>query len=105
VEVRFRDRGLRDLVASKRNLVRRFGEPCARKIAQRLQQLHVAETLHDVRLMAGRCHQLTGDRVGCLALDLVHPRRLVFEPTDPAEEPLDWRLVKAVTVLEIVDYH
>lgn len=101
----FRDRRLRDLVASHRHLVRRFGEPCARKIAQRLQQLRVAETLKDLRLMAGRCHELTGDRAGCLALDLVHPLRLVFEPLDPPDGPLDWDAVKAVIVLDVVDYH
>ena len=105
VEVRFDDRRLRDLVASQRDLVRRFGEPCARKIGQRLQQLRVAETLADLRLMAGRCHQLNGDLAGCLALDLVHPLRLVFEPSDPPDGPLDWAAVRAVIVLDIVDYH
>ena len=105
MEVRFADRRLRDLVASERDLVRRFGRDCARKIGQRLQQLRVAETLAELRLMAGRCHELTGDRAGCLALDLVQPLRLIFEPLDPADGPLDWDAVIAVVVLEIVDYH
>ena len=50
------------------------------------------------------------DRQGQLAVDLVHPKRLVFEPDhDPlptnAAGGLDWSQVTAIVIVEIVDYH
>ncbi len=105
MEVAFASERLRDLVASERALVRAYGKACARRIGQRLQQLRVAETLADLRLMSGRCHELTGDRAGCLALDLVHPLRLVFEPAARLPGAMDWSLITSVIVIEIVDYH
>lgn len=105
MEIAFASRRLRDLVASERDLIRTYGKACAKRIGQRIQQLRVAETLADLRVMAGRCHELTGDLAGCLALDLVHPLRLVFEPAAPQAGALNWSLVTSVIVIEIVDYH
>jgi proteic killer suppression protein len=53
---------------------------------------------------------LTQDRKGQLAVDLVHPRRLVFEPAnDPvpakADGGVDWSKVTEIVILEVVDYH
>lgn len=58
----------------------------------------------------GRCHELKGERAGQLSVDLVHPHRLVFVPSDdpPPEHPeggLDWGLVTSVTVIAIEDTH
>lgn len=63
-----------------------------------------------MRTLPGRCHELTGDRKGELAVDLRGPYRLVFEPADnppPVKEDggLDWRRVTAVRILEVEDYH
>ena len=76
-----------------------------------MAELGAATTLEDMRLLPGaRCHELTGDRKGQLAVDLVHPLRLVFEPDhDPQPEKadggLDWIAVTKVVIVEIVDYH
>jgi plasmid maintenance system killer protein len=81
----------------------------ARKIQQRLVALRAAETLTDMRVLPGRCHELHGNLAGHLSLDLDHPYRLLFRPTvDP--EPglgggLDWSSVSAVVVVGIVDTH
>jgi proteic killer suppression protein len=108
VEVLFSGPRLRDICASDQKMQSAFGTARARKVEQRLRQLHVAETLEDVRTMAGRCHLLTGDRKGCLALDLEGPYRLIFKPAKWMENSaggLDWLAVQSVVVLEIVDYH
>lgn len=89
-------------------MTRTFGQVRARRIAVRLQQLRVAETLAEIRLVTSRCHELTADRSGQLALDLDGPYRLLFEPVEwvvDGHGKLDWTAVRAVVVLEIVDYH
>lgn len=62
------------------------------------------------RLPAARCHELSGGLDGQLAVDLVHPKRLVFRPDhDPVptkpDGGLDWTRVTRVLVTEVVDYH
>jgi toxin HigB-1 len=91
-------------------LQKRWGAEGAKKISLRLQQLAAAPTLAELRGLPGRCHELTGDRDGQLAVDVHHPFRLVFRPSeDPPPETddggLDWRAVESVTVIEMVDYH
>ena len=63
-----------------------------------------------MKTLPGRCHELTGDRKGQLAVDVTKNVRLVFEPADeptPTREGggLDWEGVKSVRILEVVDYH
>lgn len=58
----------------------------------------------------GRCHELKGNRVGQLSIDLVHPYRLVFVPSadpPPASEEggLEWDQVTEVTIVAIEDTH
>jgi plasmid maintenance system killer protein len=82
----------------------------ARVIRRRLDDLDAAETLEDMRNLAGRCHELTGDRAGQLSLDLAHPRRLIFIPNDypvptKPDDGLDWKQIRSVRILEIEDTH
>ncbi len=83
----------------------------AEKIQQRLTELNIAETLADMRnFPAARCHELTGNLAGKLAVDLVHPDRLVFSPDhDPRPElpdgGLDWQRVTKIVIEGIGDYH
>lgn len=83
----------------------------AETIMRRLAVLANANALSDVpTTKPERRHQLKGDRVGQYAVDLVHPKRLVFEP---AHEPvprrpdggIDTDRVVAVKLVEVVDYH
>jgi len=87
-----------------------FGADQARRILKHLQALSAADTLEDMRNMPGRCHELSQNRAGQLALDLKQPYRLVFRPAhDPVptktDGGIDWKQVKAVEILEVVDYH
>ena len=70
-----------------------------------------ADTPDDIsRLPPARCHELKQDRKGQLAVDLVHPKRLIFEPDhDPVPKKkdggVDWKGVTRVLVIEVTDYH
>lgn len=93
-----------------RLLVKRYGAAQAKKIEQRLSDLSAAQNLEIMRALPGRCHELTGDLKGCLALDLVHPYRLLFEAAhDPIpvnqDGGLDWSLVTEIRIIRIEDYH
>ncbi|MFH1329317.1 MAG: type II toxin-antitoxin system RelE/ParE family toxin [Actinomycetota bacterium] len=109
MDVEFDTAKLQRLCSTEKQLVRRFGPDRGRKTMLRLQQLEAADTLDDMRTLPGRCHELTGDRSGQLAIDLNHPYRLIFRPRDPIphtpEGSLDWGRVTAVVVLDITDYH
>lgn len=80
-------------------------------LGRRLDDLHAATMLEDMRNLPGRCHELTGDRKGQLAIDLVHPHRLIFEVANEpiprkTDKGLDWKKVTAIRIIEIAkDYH
>jgi proteic killer suppression protein len=90
---------------------RSLGPELAAVLMQRLNELEAAEDLRDMQyLPAAGCHELTQNRKGQLAVDLVYPKRLVFEPDhDPLPRKpdggLDWTRVTSIVILEIVDYH
>jgi len=110
MEISFASSKLAKLCNSQQEMRGKLGPRCAERLQQRLEELRAA-TLEDMRSLPGaRCHELTQDRKGQLAVDLVHPRRLVFEPAnDPvptkADGGLDWSKVTEVVILEVVDYH
>ena len=82
-----------------------------RAIQNRLAVLKSAHYLSLVpTVRPERLHQLTGDRTGQFAVDLVHPRRLVFEPNHdlvPRKEDggIDRNRVTAIVIIDVVDYH
>lgn len=111
MEVSFANQKLQKLCNNAGKLQGAYGPECKKKIMLRLQQLQAAECLADVRsLPSARCHELTADRVGLFAVDLLHPKRLIFRP-DHEPVPvgknggIDWQQVTRVLVIEIVDYH
>jgi plasmid maintenance system killer protein len=109
MNVEFDNAKLQKLCSTERELTRRFGPDGGRMTMRRLEQLRAANALADMRTLPGRCHELTGDRQGQLALHLMEPYRLVFKPRCPVpvtpDGSLDWDGVTAVVVLGIVDYH
>lgn len=111
MEIRFSSRKFEKLCNSDKEMRRRLDPRNADRLQQRLAEFTAADALDDIsRLPPARCHELTGDRKGQLAVDLVHPKRLVFAPDhDPLPKKpdggLDWALVTRVLVIEIVNYH
>ena len=79
--------------------------------SQKTLRVKAADTLEDLGKAPGaRCHELTANLKGQLAVDLVHPYRLVFRPDHdpvPAKEDggLNWQAVTRVIIIDIVDYH
>jgi proteic killer suppression protein len=70
----------------------------AELIHQRIGEMEAADSVEFmIKYRIGRCHPLQGNRKGEYAVDLVHPRRLVF--TKKGDE------IQIARVIEIVDYH
>jgi proteic killer suppression protein len=110
VDIEFANEHLRRLCHDEARAKKSLGEPGARKLGARLDDLLAAPSLEAMRLLPGRCHELKGDRAGCLALDLHGAKRLVVEPLDkpPPTKPdggLDWTRVTGVRVVYVGDYH
>lgn len=111
MEITFISRKLQKVCNSEKEMRARFGKPLAERLQQRLAELTAADTLEDIRrLPSARCHELSQDRKGQLAVDVVHPKRLIFEPDhNPVPRKpdggLDWPHVTSIRVIEIIDYH
>lgn len=108
MEITFGDAKLQKLCEQKAVAQKQLGQPCARKLRARLNNLLAAESVQD--LVAGRPHPLKGDRSGQFALDLEGAKRLVFESgNDPVpckeDGSIDWSKVTHVRVVFIGDYH
>ena len=111
MEISFKSKKLKKVIEDEKALQRNYGERMARSIMMRMGVLHAASTLAEVPIdRPDRCHQLTKDRDEEFAVDLVHPKRLVFEVDyDPIPRKGDGGIDKegatAITIIEIVDYH
>ena len=110
MEILFRTEKLRKLCSDVNELRRAFGKDGGITISRRLDDLEGAATLLDMRRLPGRCHELTGDRAGQLAVDAKHPFRVIFLPTDDPlpvkpDGGLDWNKVQSIEIIEVVDYH
>lgn len=86
-----------------------WGPRIARKVIQRILELHAADCLYDIsHVPPTRCHSLQNNRQGQYAVDLLHPFRLVFQPISEDGSVLvnpDPLKVTIVKILEVVDYH
>lgn len=89
---------------------KRHGSERAKRLGRRLDDLRAADNLAVMRLLPGRCHELSANLKGLLAIDLDGPYRLIFEPAhEPV--PLDdsgaliWQAITAICILRIEDYH
>lgn len=108
MEVVYASRRLASACASRKEAQKQYGAVRARRLAVRLQQLRVAESLADLAEVAGRCHELSGELRGTFALDLDGPYRLLFTPLgDDGRRRAagDWASVTAVVVERVHDYH
>jgi plasmid maintenance system killer protein len=89
---------------------KKYGAERANRLGRRLDDLSAAANLAVMRTLPGRCHELTGDLKGQLAIDLDGPYRLIFESADeppPVDDngSLDWSGVTSIRILRIGDYH
>lgn len=108
LDIRFKDKKIRDLCEQRALAERKLGSAGARKLRARLSDLEAVSRVSD--LTAGNPHPLTGDRLGQFALDLAGGWRLVFAPDhDPCpttpDGGIDWAKVTIVCIEYIGDYH
>lgn len=90
--------------------MKELGDRRGKLLLKRLNDLYDAETLEETRYLPGKYHELIGNRKGQWACDLDHPYRLIFEPQEkPIPSNADgkylWIEIKAIEIVEIVDYH
>ena len=110
MELSYKTRKLEKQLTDPKEMAKAFGQ-LARKVNQRVKELADADTLAIMRtLPAARCHELTGNRKGELAVDISGNYRLIFEPNHspiPQKEDggLDWDEVTKIQINQITDYH
>ena len=111
MEISFKKKKLEKLAHDDRKREKELGKPMAKKLKSRLDAIwYYADTLEDLRNMPGNFHELTGDRKGQFACDLVGQNRLIFIPqNNPIPTDDDgryiWSDITAIEVIEIEDYH
>jgi len=111
MEIEFATKKMQKASSSDKQMRKEWGEQMARKLKQRLAELEAADSLADIaKLPAVRCHELKADRRGQLAIDLIHPHRLLFRPNHnplplKTDGGLDWGAVTGIVIIEVVDYH
>ena len=105
------DRRLSKCANDNRKRVREYGKRQSDLIGVRLGELKAADNLEVMRaLPRARCHELSGDRKGQLAVDLDYPFRLIFVPNHnpvpmKTDGGLNWSEVICIEVIEVVNYH
>ena len=110
MRIEFKTNKLKKQLTDPRELVKALGQR-AKKAKQRMEEFKAAENLAVIATLPGpRCHELTGDHAGQLAVDISGNYRIVFEPYhDPIPEKdnggLNWEQVTAIRILQIEDYH
>ena len=101
MRIDYKDNGLRKVCTDIRKAEKKHGVLMAEKIHMRVDQISAASSVEELILRrVGRCHPLTGDRQGQYAMDLAHPKRLVFTKALGEEQE-----EQMVIIQEIVDYH
>jgi len=111
MHIEFKSNKLKKLCETFDAAKRKWGEPCAKKLTQRLNEALASPTLLDFsKIQSAKCHALTADRKGQYAVCLDGPRRLIFEPilgNDANDDKgvLDYSKIDAVMIIEVVDYH
>jgi proteic killer suppression protein len=80
VEISYKSRKLEKQLTDPNEMVKSFGR-LVRRVNQRLKDLTDADNLAIMRTIpSARCHELTGNRKGDLALDVSGNYRMIFEP-------------------------
>jgi proteic killer suppression protein len=109
--ISFASKKLQKVCNSDKEMRAEFGAELSKKLQLRLSELRAADNLDEIsKLPPARCHELSQNRQGQLAVDAVHPKRLIFRPNHTpvptkADGGLDWGKVTSVIVLGISDYH
>ena len=106
MQVVYADKELARCAGDRAYAVRKLGKRRADVYSVRIDALLRAVDLDSLKFVAGRFHELTGNRAGQWACDLDHPYRLIFKPVLNSDGNVIGLIVEqTVSILEIVDYH
>jgi plasmid maintenance system killer protein len=111
MQIRFISAKLQKAVSVEKTLNKTFGQQMAKRIKTGLALLQSVDNLARVPTLGSiRCHQLSSNRDEQFAIDLVHPKRLVFqadhEPIPRLEDGgIDKAKITQIVIVEILDYH
>jgi len=111
MDILFKTKKLTKMFNDQKLLIQTQGTKRAKLIRRRLDDLRAAKTLEEIsHLPPARCHELKGNRLGQLSVDLDHPYRLIFRPADnplptKPDGGLDWNRVTAIEILGVEDTH
>jgi plasmid maintenance system killer protein len=110
MKIDFSSAKLQKSLTVEKEMLRIHGAIRTKKLKLRLKVLQSAQSLQDVPyLPPDRCHPLKGARKGQFAVDLDHPFRLIFKPSEPVsylpDNGIDLRKVTSVTIESVEDYH
>ena len=106
MQVVYADKELARCAGDRAYAVRKLGQRRADVYSVRIDALLRAVDLDSLKYVAGRFHELFGDRAGQWACDLDHPYRLIFKPVLNSDGNIVGLIVEqTVSILEIVDYH
>ncbi len=111
MQITFKNTKLKKIFNEKQKLIIEYGDKAAKKIMMRMGVLKAAANLNQVpKQKPDRCHELSNNRKGTFAVDLIHPYRLIFKPDmDPFPKlddgGIDLNEVICIQILEVEDYH
>jgi proteic killer suppression protein len=114
MQVQIPNKKLKRSIEDVAERVKRFGADLARKIRLRMGALVAAESLADFWPSysgSERCHELKADLAGTFSIDLKHPYRLLFRPSDSsnkvsaADEKQRWQAINSIQIIGIEDTH
>jgi proteic killer suppression protein len=110
MQINFKTKKLEKSLTDALAMRKTYGE-LAKKLSQRMEQLHAAPNLaHMFTIPGADCHPLIGNRKGEWAVRISGNYRLIFEiDQDPIPERPDGSvntiLVTHICILETADYH
>ena len=110
MEIKFAKNKLKKIFNDEKELARTYGR-LSQKIKLRMNVLRNAPNLASVPdTPPDRCHMLKAGRADQFAVDLIHPHRLLFKPSEyplprKKDGEIDKEKVVSITIIEVVDYH
>ncbi len=104
MDLSYKDSKLKKILEDGRAIRKNYGSKQERKIIQRINELQAAVSLYDISMNpSANLHPLLGDRIGCFAVDVAQPFRIILKPQNGILS--DLKTISSIKILEIVNYH
>lgn len=100
----------KEFFESSKQATKAHGPENAKKLRRRLDDLDAAQSMEDMRHLAGHWEELKNERAGQFSARLHGGFRLIVKPQKqpPPSKPdggLDWPAIDSIYIVEMVDYH